>query len=272
MPGAVLPDYTVGAALNAVRILRYLAAAGTPIRLTRIARDLELHASNCLNLLRTLTDAGMVEHDRAAKSYALGMGIMEIAHSLMTRLESPQTVQPLLDAFSQRHGVSVMLWRRASDADLVLVARSTRGMAVHIGAEVGARLPLLTGSMGYVIAGSGIVDEAALRAHFSAVAWGRTDDFESFMAKARTAHEQGWSYGSGDGRQGLSALVKGPPGASLRIVNAAMFSADHPRAQLDLMARDLISLAEALGGGPASRAVTASAGGNDSAIGFPAGL
>lgn len=242
------PTHTVGAALNAVRILRHLAAARAPVRLTPIARDLGLHASNCLNLLRTLVDEQMVHHDPVTKAYSIGMGVVALAQGAIAWHESPHAVQPLLDAFSREHAMSVMVWRRVNEAEMMLVARSVQGATVHVSADIGARLPMLTGSMGHVIAGSGVLDEASVRHHFDAIAWGRDADFGHFLAECRKAAEQGWYLGSGEGWQGLSALVPAPPGAPVRVVNAVMLSSNYPREFIEALAHDLKLLAAALAG------------------------
>lgn len=243
-----MPSHRVGAALNAVRILRHLATAQRPQRLTAIARDLGLHASNCLNLLRTLVDEQMVHHDPAAKAYSIGMGVVALAQGALAWRDSPQVVQPLLDAFSRQHAMSIMLWRRISDGDMMLVAKSVQGASVHISAEIGTRLPVLTGSMGHVIAGSGLLDEASLRRHFDAIAWGRDGDFDHFMAESRRASEQGWYLGSGDGWQGLSVLVPAALGEPVRIVNAVMLSSNYSREFIGRLANGLTLLASALAG------------------------
>lgn len=242
------PSHTVGAALNAVRILRYLAAAHGPVRLTPIARDLGLHASNCLNLLRTLADEQMVHHDPAAKVYSIGMGVVALAQGALSWHESPQVVQPLLDAFSRKHAISVMLWRRVTDADLMLVGRSVQGASVHVSADIGTRLPVLTGSMGHVIAGAGLMDEETLRRHFEGIAWGRDRDLDHFLEESRRAHEQGWYLGSGEGWQGLSVLVPASLAEPVRVVNAVMLSSNYPPEFIERLAHDLTLLAGALAG------------------------
>lgn len=243
-----LPDHTVGAARNAIRILRYLAAAGAPVRLTPMARDLQLHASHCLNLLRTLADQTMVLHDPVAKTYAIGIGVLTLAQCALSRHEAPQLVQPLLDAFSRRHRVSVMLWRRVADDELMVMARSVQGATLHISADLGTRLPLLTGSMGHVVGGSGLFEQAELRRHFDAIDWQRDSDFAAFLEESAKARRQGWYLGGGGGWQGLSVLVPSPPGGPLRIVNAAILSTRQADERLERLVEELIALAATLGG------------------------
>lgn len=249
LPKDVRPAYTVGAALTTARILRYLGSTGEPVRLVRIAADLQLNPSTCLNILRTLTDEGLVKHQAQTKTYALGLGIIELARSALMRLEQRDLIQPLLDDFSRRHGVTVMLWQRIEEAQLVLTAYSMVGAIVQIRALIGTRVPLLNGSMGRVIAAFGDLDEATLRARFAEVQWQGAIDFETFMEEARVARARRWAIDSGTAdaaRHGMSAPVieRGP---LQRIVSAALFANQLPPNHLQTVGAELAELASEIG-------------------------
>ena len=61
-PPAASPKL-VGALVGGLRILRHLTDQPAPLGVTRIARDLQLNASTCFNLLRTLVHEGLVNFD-----------------------------------------------------------------------------------------------------------------------------------------------------------------------------------------------------------------
>ena len=57
------PEKLVGALASGLAIVRYLAVAGAPVGVSRIARHLELNASTCYNLLKTLVHERLVVFD-----------------------------------------------------------------------------------------------------------------------------------------------------------------------------------------------------------------
>lgn len=247
------PAYTVGAALNAARILRYLGSHEEPVRLTRIAGDLDLHASTCLNILRTLADEGLVHQQAAAKTYSLGLGVIELARRALRQGEDLAIVRPMMEKLARKHGVTTLMWRRRPD-HFVLVAAATAGADLHIGADLGTRFPLLGGSLGRVLAGSGELDEASLRKRFGEVDWSSGIDFATYMAQAREAHARGWAVDKGDyhgAHAGLSAAVPTLDGTVERVLNVALFSAQFSEATLEAIGRDLVELAAAIGRGAA---------------------
>ncbi|MBP7568356.1 MAG: helix-turn-helix domain-containing protein, partial [Burkholderiaceae bacterium] len=77
------PDKLVGALVSGLSVLRYLAASGSPVGVTRIARELELNASTCFNLLKTLVHEGLVTFDDDTKTYAIGIGLVELARGAL---------------------------------------------------------------------------------------------------------------------------------------------------------------------------------------------
>lgn len=240
-----LPSYTVGATVNTVRILRYLGSAGEPVRLVRITADLGLNASTCLNILRTLADEDMVLHHAETKTYTLGFGAVELSRQALSRSEGIAMVQPLLDDFSRGHGVSVMLWRRIDDSHLMTVAHSGAGSTMHIKADVGSRLPLLSGSMGRVIAAADEFDEATLRARFAEVPWQKNFDFDKFLKQAEDARRKGWGEDRGEiaaGRHGLSVAVPNGPRIT-HILNVALFADELDEDQLHKVGEGLVLLA-----------------------------
>src|SRR5688572_13511685 len=130
------PTYTVGAALNTARILRYLGSMGEPVRLTRIAGDLSLHASTCLNILRTLADEGLVHHQPAAKTYSLGLGVIDLAQRALRQGQDIDLIRPMLERVARKHAVTVNLFRPVGNDHLVLVTHAVSASTLSVRAEI----------------------------------------------------------------------------------------------------------------------------------------
>ena len=71
----------VGALVGGISVLRYLSASNSPLGVTQVARDLKINPSTCFNLLRTLVHEGLVVFNPDTKTYQIGLGLVEIAHS-----------------------------------------------------------------------------------------------------------------------------------------------------------------------------------------------
>lgn len=233
----------VPAVAAAVRILRHLAAAPTPLGATPLARALGLNTSTCFNILRTLANGGLVRFDADAKSYALDLGVVDLARAALARGAEAAQLQPLMRQLALRHGVTVTLWRPDGPDRMVLshIAESDRVVRIRMG--VGQRLPLLIGAMGRVAAAFGGVEEAELRRRFASLRWQRPFSVEAFLDQVDEARARGWALDDGHYMQGV-ATVSAPVRAEdgLSAVSATMFSGQHDAAALERVGRELVAL------------------------------
>jgi DNA-binding IclR family transcriptional regulator len=244
------PAYTVGAARSAVRILRYLGGQDEPVRLVRIASELGLNPSTCLNILRTLTDEGLVCQQASGKVYSLGLGLVELAHRALKRGEDLNVIRPMMDRLARKRGVSILLWRRIGDDVLALVACAVSNSVLNIRGDVGVQVPLLTGSMGRVIAASGGLDHATLRECFAKVEWQKAIDFDTYMDQVEQTRVRGWSTDSGYSSStawGLSAPISTLGAPTERILSATLLVDQFCEEELEAIAHDLVELASAIG-------------------------
>ena len=81
----------VPAVQSGTSILRHLSANGTPLGATQIARDCGLNVSSAFNILRTLSHEGLVSFDPQAKTYRLGLGLLDLAAPLLTASPVPSS-------------------------------------------------------------------------------------------------------------------------------------------------------------------------------------
>jgi len=233
----------VGAVANATRILGYLGAAKAPLRLTQISRPLGINTSTCLNILRTLAVEGFVRADPATKTYGLGRRIVELARDALNHGENLGAMRPAMESLAQRYGVTVMLWGRLDQEHLILLATAVGEPLRSIHAELGMRLPLLSGSMGRLFAAD--LDRKTLRRLFGAIPWARPMDMETYLGEVDEALERGWALDAGSyntAMWGLSAPAS-PPGAQVdRVVSVALLADQHDPQTIDRIAHELMSI------------------------------
>lgn len=240
-------NHTVGAVQSALRILTLLGEAGKPLRLTSIARALDLHGSTCLNILRTLVDESWVRHDPDAKTYMLDRGPVELARQSLVSTAHGEMVRARLDEFARIHDVSVLLWRRM-ERDLMVAAYANASPALHIRADIGTRLPLLAGSAGRVVAASGELDEAKLRQRFLEVEWHGEDQFSTFLEEVREARTRGWTVDRGSMDNSWFGIAVAVPGSGeLRyILNIPLFAGQFTDERVQRLGTELIRLGVSL--------------------------
>ncbi|MDB5396628.1 MAG: hypothetical protein JWM91_4134 [Rhodospirillales bacterium] len=236
----------VGAVANATRILGYLAEEKGPLRLTQISRPLGINNSTCLNILRTLVAEGFVRIDGAGKTYGLGRRIVELAREALNHGENLGTLRPAMDAIALKYGVTLMLWGQLDSDNLILLAASVGEPLRSIHAELGIRVPLLTGSMGRLFAAE--LDPVALRRQFDAIAWQKPLDFDTYLRQVEETAARGWALDAGylnTAMWGISVPVAHPDAPLDRAINAVLLTDQRDPAAIDRIAHDLISVGRA---------------------------
>src|SRR5690606_34420635 len=133
---------TVKPVVNAVRILRFLSQAGAPARSVDIPRKLDINASTCFNILRTLVAEDMVEVSPISKRYSAGFGLARLVEQFVTQGQQVQRAQPLLESFAADSRVTVTLWRRMGSDRSVIVSSATCPADVSINTSDGQRVPI----------------------------------------------------------------------------------------------------------------------------------
>lgn len=232
----------VGAALSAIKILKYLSVSRTPKRLVEISADLGINNSTCLNILRTMESEEFISRVDS-KLYEIGPALMDIGQ----RIAKTGRIVPILEQITSRYGINALFWRRFGQEQLVLTACSNPESIVNIDATIGMRVPLLTGSMGRVIAGSGEFSRAELAEMFEKTVWQRPLDFETFLTQAGEAADRGWSEERGYYLEGVTAICVPIPGESrkiTRLLTAFGLSDLIPDDVFPALARDMLKAAE----------------------------
>jgi len=218
----------VGAVLAGLTVLRHLAQAPTPMPLSRIARDLSLNPSTCLNILRTLAQENYVSVDPHAKLYSIGLGVLELASGALSRGGDLSGVRAVMDAISQAEGATITLWRRLSIDRMLLVLESLPTANVGIKMNIGQRLPLMIGAAGRIMAAHAQLPEEETRRQFDQLRMDEPIGYADFMAQAREAAERGWAIDDGNyslGTASVAVPVLDRSGKAVFALSATVFSA-----------------------------------------------
>ncbi|KZL15492.1 Acetate operon repressor [Pseudovibrio axinellae] len=180
----------VPAVQNAMIILRLLAASGSPLGATQIAREAGLNVSSAFNILRTLSHEGLLSFDPEAKTYRIGMGLMEFAAPLLGA-NPADLIRPTMMAIAQEHQVAIALWQITANERVVLIDRFTAPDIVHAMISRSSRLPVFAGAIGRTYAASLGLDKTQTRKGFDSVRWQDAPDFEAYWADVLAARDSG---------------------------------------------------------------------------------
>lgn len=187
---------TVGALVQALRILRHLSAQGTPEGVSAIARATGVNGSTCFNILRTLAAEGLVVFDPAGKTYRLGIGVLELAIGLLGA-NPGDLIRPELERLAQTHSALICLWHITDNDRLVLIERAFDPGAIRLELPPGKRLPALVGGVGRVIAAHRAYSEAELRRRFAELRWQSPPRFEDYLSSISEARNRGYGLDIG---------------------------------------------------------------------------
>ena len=93
------------------RALEILKLLGTEpeMRVTDLARRLEVHKSTAFRLLSTLQEHGLVEQNPSTEKYRLGYGLVRLAGSVVGELDLARASRPVLEQLAMRTAETVNL-------------------------------------------------------------------------------------------------------------------------------------------------------------------
>lgn len=250
------PDKLVGALSAGLAILRHLNETGARVGVSRIARDLGLNPSTCFNLLRTLVYEGLVTFEPDAKTYSLGLGVVELAKGALDHASFARFMRPHLEAIAGRHGVTATLWQRSGHDRVVLVDRCEADSAMRLHMQIGQRLPVYVAALGRCMAAYSGLGKSALRQAFKAIRWEDAPSFEAYYQSVEEARSRGYAVDLGNYVKGVttvSTVVRDGDGAALMALSAAGFGAQLTPARIEALGRDLrdraVAVERALSGG-----------------------
>lgn len=233
----------VPAVQNAARILRLLASCGTSLGTTQIARETGLNVSSVFNILRTLSHEGMLSFDPQAKTYRIGIGLLEFAAPLLGA-NPTDLIRPLLTEIAHEHKVLIVLYEVTENERIVLTDRFAAPNIIQAVIPLGSRFPVFAGAIGRCYAARLDLDEKAVRAGYESVQWQVPPGFDTYWKDVATARENGYARDRGQLTRGIeivSSLVLdagGTPRLGMSCINLATQIDDET---LERVGKDLAS-------------------------------
>lgn len=200
------PDKLVGALVTGLRVLRHLAASGSPIGVTRIARELELNASTCFNLLKTLAHEELVIFDEDTKTYSIGLGLVELAKGSLEQASLVRMLRPHLEALADAHRVTATLWHRSGKDRVILVDLADTNGAIRVHMSIGQRLPLYIAALGRCMAAYSDLTQEQLRKRIAGLRWENTPGFDEYYAEVKRVRSRGYAVDNGNYVKGVTTV------------------------------------------------------------------
>jgi DNA-binding IclR family transcriptional regulator len=188
-----------------VQILRCLSTSTTPLGVAAIARQVGLSPSSCFNVLRALSTDGLLTFDPLAKTYALGLGLVEIASPVLG-MGYLDLIRPMLLGVAVRFESLVALWQITADERMILLERFHSDAAVRIELRPGQRLPAYVGAVGRCVAAHAALSEAELFRRFSLLRWQTPVDFATYAEGVAAARRDGFAVDRGNLLRGIDAV------------------------------------------------------------------
>jgi len=236
------PDKLVGALASGLRVLRHLVRTGAPTGVTRIARELDLNASTCFNILKTLVHERLVEFDDATKTYSVSLGLVELAKGTLEQASYVRMLRPHLVALAARHPVTATLWHRTSRERVVLVDRAENDSAIRVHMSIGQRLPMYIAALGRCMAAHSGLSVDELRARFEALRWEDGPSFETYLTEVEEARRAGYASDHGHYVKGVttvSTAVLDGDGRPVMAISAVAFAAQMTPERIAMVGAEL---------------------------------
>lgn len=234
----------VGAVVQALRVLRALSDAREPLRLTEVARLAEISPSTTLNILRTLVNERVIAFDRLNKTYAMDLGILELARPLLNRTDLEQ-LRPHIRSIADHYGALVSVWRPNGQEKLLLVERVAPEVDVRLEMRLSTRLPIGAGAVGRAMLAASTTDSMNLLELHRAVRWTNAPTLDDYRDSIEAVGSKGYALDDGNligGVCSLAAVVTSARNEPVLGISAATLRGQLALDKLERLGRDLADL------------------------------
>lgn len=209
--------YQVPAAIRVARIIKLLARETRGHRMVEIARKLDMNRSTCHNTLRTLRDEGVVHYDKQLKLYGIGLPLITSLDRLSQVDWGLYPVLSKLQELSNRLSMTIILGDASGLKSIRLLSRTYPKNSMALNVSDFESVPLLSGSMGRVVAAWGGLPEHVLKAAFEESGHESFLSFADFMEDTARAKACGWAIDDGTWQRGIWGMAAPIPDAGGKV-------------------------------------------------------
>jgi DNA-binding IclR family transcriptional regulator len=146
-PSARATPYLVPAVDRSLRILRLLQRR-QQATVTEVAHALGIGPSVCYAILKTLQHHNVVAFDERAKTYRLGLSLLELGGTVSRDFVFVEKARAHLAAFARNSRLTTFVVARVSHEHLMVVDKEEPGGDVRISIAVGTRFRITEGLSG----------------------------------------------------------------------------------------------------------------------------
>lgn len=215
--------YKVPAVVNAVAVLRELAARPDGATQAELVRALSASKSSMHNLLSTLESEGMVVREERSRIYSLGPALGALGAVASEQMQAVETAAHAVSPLATEYGLSFAIAYETSDGEAQIIRRFYPPTDVHVGVTLGATFAPPYGALGKCL--------LALRSPVEAEEVIREVELVSYTDKTITdpvqilqevevARERGWAVSRGELNQNnaLAAILPAESGPALFVL------------------------------------------------------
>lgn len=142
--------YLINSILRASNILRCFLGEKTSLKISELARKLQLDRSTTYRLLLSLEKCGLVEKDKKTGEYSLGLGVFEIGNTYLRKMDFIQASKPIMAELAAKVQETVHL-AVLSGVEIVYVDKVDSPRTLGVMSKIGQRAPLYCTSLGKVL-------------------------------------------------------------------------------------------------------------------------
>lgn len=200
-----LSQKLVPAATRTIAILRLLGKSHQPMSLRDIAVALDLVPSTCLNILRVLVDESLVIFDPNTKRYKLGMGVLSLARSILSRDVLLDFFRQEIEELSARFQMTAVA-TRLEHRRAITVAATMPATGFSINVEVGSRYPSYLGTSGRCLAAHGDNPDVIYERLTKGI-WDKMPDKETWLEEVEMCRTLGYTVDRGNLNAGITVVA-----------------------------------------------------------------
>ncbi|MDT8859696.1 IclR family transcriptional regulator [Alkalihalobacillus sp. MEB130] len=143
-------DYTLSSVKNALRILRRFSMEESELKITDLAKDLDLGKSTVSRLMSTLASEGFVEKNPDNQRYRLGLSILSLASVCTSNFEIHKEAMPVLHSLVEKTGETSHL-AILDGLDVIYLHKVESKHHVRAFTHIGKRNPAYATSSGKIM-------------------------------------------------------------------------------------------------------------------------